>query len=96
MRPARISSGYEQVCLIAGVHNLKLVWKNSRSLMAKAGHIGLYIILDRPEESLPFYQADSSGIGKEPVPDSSVPPEDGVRHLAHQPIVSCLPGRTRS
>ncbi|KAL9583838.1 MAG: hypothetical protein Q9203_004909 [Teloschistes exilis] len=91
--PIRISLGFEEVYLIAGVQNLKLVWKNSQWLTAKAGHIvGLYTILDTPKKSLPFYQADNSGIGKEPLPHSSVPPEHRVWHLTHQPIVNCLSG----
>lgn len=39
-----------------------------------------------------FYRADNSGIGKEPLPLSNVPPEHRVWHLTHQPIVDCLSG----
>ena len=45
-----------------------------------------------PERSMNFYQSDSSGIGKEPLPLSNVPQEHRVWHLTHQPIVDCLSG----
>ena len=91
--PIRINLGIEEVFLVAGAQNLKTVWKNSQWLTAKAGHlIGLYTILDTPKRSLDFYRADSSGIGKKPLPHSNVLPEHRVWHLTHQPIIDCLSG----
>ena len=39
-----------------------------------------------------FYEADGSGIGKQPLLHSNVLPEHRVWHLTHQPIVDCLSG----
>ena len=78
---------------MAGAENIRLVWRNSQWLTAKAGHIiGLFTILDTPKRSREFYNADNSGIGKTPLPHSNVPPEHRVWHLTHQPITDCLSG----
>ncbi|KAL8934199.1 MAG: hypothetical protein Q9216_006029 [Gyalolechia sp. 2 TL-2023] len=91
--PIRIPLGTEEFIFVTGPRNLKLVWKNSQSLTAKAGHlIALRTILDTPERSMGIYRADTSGIGKEPLLRSNVAPERRVWHLTHQPIVDCLSG----
>ncbi|KAL8725215.1 MAG: hypothetical protein Q9166_007497 [cf. Caloplaca sp. 2 TL-2023] len=89
----RLSLLTEEVILVTGAENIRLVWRNSQWLTAKAGHIiGLFTIVDTPKKSLEFYKADSSGIGKTPLPHSNVPPEHRVWHLTHQPITDCLSG----
>ncbi|KAL8707942.1 MAG: hypothetical protein Q9220_007085 [cf. Caloplaca sp. 1 TL-2023] len=92
--PLRLSLFTEEVLFVTGADNLKLVWKNSQWLTAKAGHmIGLSTILGTPAKSLEFYKADNSGIGKTPIPHSHVAPEHRVWHLTHQPITDCLSGQ---
>ncbi|KAL8888889.1 MAG: hypothetical protein Q9215_003758 [Flavoplaca cf. flavocitrina] len=91
--PLRLALLTEQAIFVAGAENVRLVWRNSQWLTAKAGHIiGLFTILDTPERSRDFYEADNSGIGKTAFPHSSVPPEHRVWHLTHQPITDCLSG----
>lgn len=91
--PIRMVLGTQEYIFLTGPQNVKLIWKNSQWLTAKAGRlIGLRIILDTPAHSLGFYRADTSGNEKKPLPGSNVPPEHRVWHLTRQPIMDCLSG----
>lgn len=93
MNPLRLALFTEEAILVAGAHNIRLIWRNSQWLTAKAGHmIGLVTILDTPKRSHEFYRSDNSGIRKTPLPHSDVLSEHRVWHLTHQPITDCLSG----
>lgn len=63
--PLRLALFTEDAILVAGADNIRLIWRNSQWLTAKAGHmIGLVTILDTPRDLTNSTEPMSRALGK--------------------------------
>lgn len=82
-----------ELCFISGPKNVIAIFKNSRTVSAKASVV---IAIDRlfgtPKHLVPFYDADNSGVESTPHPRSNVEPRHRIHHIVHAQVTKYLSG----